>query len=142
MRDYRASDVMQYDGAPEQVSPQTKFQSNMRKYGIKGHTAETKRTNQNPAEGVIQYLKNKWYCEMFHTYIPRGLWCYGYPYVAKIMQLTSSTSGKLQGQTPLELLIGETPDISEYLYFGWYDIVWYKEHAGLWEINLGRLLGP
>ena len=41
---YRASDVMQYDGAPEQVGPHTKFQANMRKYNIKGHTTETKRS--------------------------------------------------------------------------------------------------
>ena len=79
---------------------------------------------------------------MFHTYSPRGLWCYGYPYVAKIMQLKSSTAGKLQGQTPLEFLTGETPDISEYLYFGWYGRVWYKEYAGLGETKLGRFLGP
>ena len=118
VRDYGASDVMQYDGAPDQVGPHTKFQSNMRNYGIKGHTAETKRSKQNPAKGVILELRKKWYHEMFHTYSPRGLWCYEYPYVANIMQLTASTAGKLQGRTPLEFLTGETPDISEYLYFG------------------------
>ena len=53
VRDYGASDVMQYEGALEQVGPHTKFQANMRNYGIKGHTAETKGSNQNPAEGVI-----------------------------------------------------------------------------------------
>ena len=45
VRDYRASDVMQYDGALEQVGPHTKFQANMRNYDIKGHTTETKRSN-------------------------------------------------------------------------------------------------
>ena len=30
VRDYGALDVMQYDGAPEQVGPHTKFQANMR----------------------------------------------------------------------------------------------------------------
>ena len=79
---------------------------------------------------------------MFRTYIPRGNWCYGYPYVEKIMQLTASTAEKLQGRTPLELLTGETPDISEYLYVGWYDRVWYKEDTGLGETKLGRFLGP
>ena len=79
---------------------------------------------------------------MFRTYSPRGLWCYGYPYVAKIMQLTASTAGKLQGRTPLEFLTGETTYISEYLDFGWYDRVWYKEDAGLRETKLGRFLGP
>ena len=83
----------------------------MRKYGIKVHNTETKISNQNPAKGVIQELRKKWYCEMFHTYIPRRLWCYGYPFVENIMQITASTAGKLQDQTPLELLTGETPDI-------------------------------
>ena len=77
---------------------------------------------------------------MFHTYSPRGLWCYGYPYVEKIVQLTAIKAGKFQGQTPLELLTGETLEISEYLYFGWYDRVWYKEDAGLGETKLERFL--
>ena len=54
VRDYGASDVMQYDGAPEQVGPHTKFQANMRKYDIKGRTTETKISNHNPVEGVIR----------------------------------------------------------------------------------------
>ena len=89
----------------------------MRNYDIKGHTTETKRSNQNPVEGVIRELRKKCYREMFRTYSPRGLWCYGYPYVEKIMQLTARTVVKLQGQTPLELLTGETLDVSEYLDF-------------------------
>ena len=40
----------------------------------------------------------------------------------------------------MEKLTGETPDISEYLDFGFYDLVWYKEDAGLGEIQLGRFL--
>ena len=39
VRDYGALYVMQYDCTPEQVGQHTKLQSNMRKYGIKGHTA-------------------------------------------------------------------------------------------------------
>ena len=38
VRDCGASYVMKCDGAPEQVRPHTKFQANMRKYGIKVHT--------------------------------------------------------------------------------------------------------
>ena len=57
VRNYGASDVMQYDGALEQVGPHTKFQANMRKYNIKGHTNETKISNQNPVEGVIRELR-------------------------------------------------------------------------------------
>ena len=112
VRDYGASDVMQYDGAPEQVGPHIKFQAKMRKYSIKGHTAEAKRSNQNPDEGVIREPRKKWHHEMFCTYSPRGLWFYGYTYVANIMHITDSTAGKLQGRKPVELLTGETPNIS------------------------------
>ena len=31
----------------------------------------------------------------------------------------------------MEQIMGETPDISEYLDFGFYDWVWYKDNAGL-----------
>ena len=36
---------------------------------------------------------------------------------------------------------GETPDISEYLDFGFYDHVSYKENAGLGMTAIGRWLG-
>jgi hypothetical protein len=54
--------------------------------------------------------------------------------------MTASYAGSLKGRTPMEALTGETPDISEYLDFGFYDLVWYKENAGLGEIQLGRFL--
>jgi len=36
---------------------------------------------------------------------------------------------------------GETPDISEYLDFGFYDQVWYKDNVGLSPSEPGRWLG-
>ena len=41
----------------------------------------------------------------------------------------------------MEQLTGETPDISEYLDFGFYDWIWYKDNAGLGENRIGRWLG-
>lgn len=38
-------------------------------------------------------------------------------------------------------MTGETVDISEYLDFGFYDWVWFRENAGLGETKLGRWLG-
>jgi hypothetical protein len=55
--------------------------------------------------------------------------------------MTASSSGKLQGRTPIEAVMGETPDISEYLDFGCCDWVWFKRDAGIGEIELGRFLG-
>jgi hypothetical protein len=57
------------------------------------------------------------------------------------MQLTASNAVELDGRTPLGDLTGETPDISQYLDFGWYDWVWFKENAGLDVPKLGRFLG-
>ena len=58
------------------------------------------------------------------------------------MQLKACHSGKIQGRTTLKYMTGETPDISEYLDFGWYDQVWYKVDAGLGETKIGRFIGP
>ena len=47
----------------------------------------------------------------------------------------------LNGRTPVEVLTGETPDISKYLDFGFYDRMWYKENAGIGKTKLARFLG-
>ena len=70
---------------------------------------------------------------MFRTYCLRQLWSYGYPYIANIMKLAASHAGRLQGKTSLELMTGETQDISEYLDFRLYNIVLFKEDTGLRE---------
>ena len=77
---------------------------------------------------------------MFKSNCPRSLWTYGLPHFAKIMQLTATNAAGLNGQTPLGHLTGETPDMSQYLDFGFYDWVWYKENAGLDAPRLGRFL--
>ena len=132
---------MTYDGAQEQTGRKTEFQRVMRKYEIKGHVTETKRSNQNEVEICIREIQRIWYRTMFRTYCPRALWSYGIPYVAKIMQLTASFEADLQGRTLLEALNGETPDISQYLCFGFYYHIWFKEYAGLGETKLGIFLG-
>ena len=41
----------------------------------------------------------------------------------------------------MEKVTGETPEISEYIDFGFYDHCWYRENAGMGETKLGRWLG-
>ena len=65
-----------------------------------------------------------------HNVLKR-LWDYGIVWVCEIMCLTSNSLFSLDGQTPMEQITGETPDISEYLDFGFYDWVWYKDNVGL-----------
>ena len=73
--------------------------------------------------------------------VPHLLWDYGIWWVCEVMQQTASTSGHLNAHTPLEQLTGETPDISEYLDFSFYDSCWYNDNAGLGETKLGQWLG-
>ena len=58
------------------------------------------------------------------------------------MQFIAIHVGRLQGLTLLELITGETLDISEYLDFGWYDRVWFKEDVDLRETQIGQFIVP
>ena len=139
--DYGAPDLMITDGSKEQTAPGSKFQATLRRYKIPTQVSGPYRPNQNPAETVIRELRKRWYRTIFRTNCPRSLWNYGLPHIAKIMQLTASNAAGLDGRTPLEIITGDTPDISEYLDFGFYDRVWFKENAGLEVPKLARFLG-
>ena len=41
----------------------------------------------------------------------------------------------------MEILTGDTPDISEYLDFGFWDWVWFRANVGLGETELGKWCG-
>jgi hypothetical protein len=73
--------------------------------------------------------------------VPKRLWDYGIIWACEIMSLTSNTTFNLHGRTPMEEVTDETPNISEYLDFGFYDWIWYKDNAGLGENKIGRWLG-
>ena len=57
------------------------------------------------------------------------------------MQITSTQAGGLRGDCSLQYVADKTPDILEYLYFGFYDHVFYKENAGLRMTAIKRWLG-
>ena len=64
--------------------------------------------------------------------VPKQLWDYGIVWgVCETMSLTADSSFALEGQTPIEKVTCETPYISEYLDFRFYDWVWYKDNAGV-----------
>jgi hypothetical protein len=79
---------------------------------------------------------------MHQKSVPKRVWDFCLVYASEIMQRSSNTIYGLHRRTPLEELTGETPDISEYLDFGFYGwCCWYKENAGLGPAELGRWLG-
>lgn len=113
-------DLLISDGSQEQCGLKTKFQERVRKHRIVHKVSEKDRPNQDPAEGVIREVRKKWYRTLFKQNCPQRLWTYGLPHLCAIMQMAASYAGRLQGRMPIEIVLGETPDISEYLDFGFY----------------------
>jgi hypothetical protein len=59
---------------------------------------------------------------MMKKRVPWRLWDYGIEWVCEVMSLTANSNF---------VLTGETPNISEYLDFGYYNSVWNRDNAGV-----------
>ena len=103
----------------------------IRTRSIDYHISEADLHNQNQAEGVISELHCKWYRTMIKRRVPRDMWDYGIIWVSETTSLTYSSAGKTEGEVPLTEVTGETSDISEYLSFGFYEQIWFKDNAGV-----------
>eukprot|EP00978_Attheya_sp_CCMP212_P027874 scaffold94585_cov61-Attheya_sp.AAC.1 len=113
----------------------------IRRYEIKYHVSAPKRPNENPAEGGIRELKKRWYRIMTKKNVPKRLWDFGFDWVCKTGNITANSSRYSKGRTPLEVITGCTPEIMEYLDFGFYDWVQFRSNAGLGPIEIGQWLG-
>lgn len=141
IHDYGRPEHLTFDGSREQNGRKTEFMKNVRKYSINYKITEPERPNHNFAEGVIREIRKKWFRIMVKKKVPERLWDYGFRWVCEIQNRTSNTARGLNGRCPLEKITGESVDITEYLDFGFYDWVWFKENAGLGETKIGRWLG-
>ena len=139
--DFGAPEHLTFDGAAVHTGPKTKFMQAIRKYEIKYHVSGPRRPNENPAEQSIHEVKKRWYRIMLKKKVPSRLWDYGFTWVCEIENISANLSKYADGRTPLEIITGETPDISEYLDFEFYDWVLYRSNAGLGEVELARWLG-
>ena len=141
IRDFGVPEQLTSDGASKQTGSKTEFMQNVRKYEIQHHVSEPHRPQQNRAESVIREVKRRWFRQMTKRRVPKQFWDYGIIWVCEVMSLTANLSFALEGRTPVEQLTGKTPDVSEYLDFGFYDWVWYKNNAGVGDNMFGRWLG-
>ena len=73
--------------------------------------------------------------------VPVQLWDYGLVWIAETANITANSSRYANGRTPLEIITGIMPDISEYLDFSFYDWVVFRAEAGLGSPSIGRWLG-
>ena len=139
--DFGVPDRLTFDGASVQTGPKTRFMDAIRRYEIKYHVSGPRRPNENPAEQGIHELKKRWYRLMLKKKVPYRLWDYGFAWVCETDNVCANMSKYAEGRTPLEIITGETPDISEYIDFDFYDWVLYRSNAGLGEVEVARWLG-
>ena len=141
IHDYGVPTQLVFDGAASHVGHNTLFMKTVRKHDIRYHVSEPRRPNQNPAEGAIRELKRKWYRLMSRNQVHPRLWDHAISWLSEIGNMTVSTSRYANGRTSIEMITGETPDITEHLDFSFYDWVTYIDNAGLGDPRLGRWLG-
>jgi hypothetical protein len=140
-QEFGVPERLTFDGSREQTMKGTEFMKQIRTHNIDYHISEADMHNQNPVEGCIRELRRKWFRIMIKKRVPQQLWDHGLKWVSETMSLTHSSAGSLNGGVPITNVTGETADISEYLDFGFYDEVWYKDNAGLSPAEPARWLG-
>jgi hypothetical protein len=96
-------------------------------HGIKQTLAEPYSPFQNWAEINIRELKKQVRRTMSKTKTPKRLWDFCAQYTAELRCLTAQPLYSLHSRTPYELVTGNTPDISEYIAFSWYQPAYYYD---------------
>jgi hypothetical protein len=99
----------------------------VRKCWIKATQSEPYPPWQVRAELCNRELKKSVRLHMANSKAPGRLWDFCAIYHLEIRNLTAHPFFNLQNRTPYELFTGQTPDISKYIDFGWYDTVWYLD---------------
>ena len=126
------------DGAGEQTGDSTYFQEVVKRCHIDSRLTEAYSPWQNQAENTIGIIKSKAKRRRIRRRVPKRCWDFGLVWETEIY---SRTAGK-DGRTAMERITGDTPDISEWLEFEFYDICWYWDNQqDSNEPKIGRWLG-
>jgi hypothetical protein len=133
-------DKIVFDGAKEQTGRKSEFVRLVQKNRIAHWQMEPYSPWQNRAEDQIREIRRRWRLLRQRKKVPSRLWDYAMVHVTKLMNFTAQ--GR-DGRTGHEEVTGETPNISEYMDFDFYDWVWYwdtpdKDNSP----KIGRWLGP
>ena len=98
------------------------------KYNIAAENTEPDHPEQNPAEHRIKTVKHTTSKIMDRTGAPVFLWLLCLLYVVYLLNWVAMDA--LGGRTPIEVALGETPDISALLQFDFYKPVLYHDPEG------------
>ena len=97
---------------------------------------------QNRAEQEIRELKRGTWKFLRMKRAPKRLWCFCAVWYSGVRRLTALDIYRLQGRVPAEARLGNTPDISEFAQFEWYEFVKYHDGNDNHKVKYGRVLGP
>ena len=132
------------DCAVEFTGKATDFVKQARRMRIDMYTTEHGRKNQNhAAEREIGFLSKRWLLRMTKKKVPKRLWDFGLIYESELLSRMARGDDRRSGY---EVVTGNTPDISEWLDFEFYDLVWWWDVPTKRNINddtrrLARWLG-
>ena len=128
---------LKVDGGGEYVGKE--FKRTVRETRCKLTYTEPYSPWQNEAERDIGDIKKKWDRIKNQKNVPNRLWDYG---ITDLLERRSRTARKIHDdwRTPLARVTGDVPDISEYIDFGFFDLVYFwdgprkvtKESIGWW----------
>ena len=136
--DVGVPNTMINDGAGEQTGDNTYFKEVLKRCHIDSRNIEPYSPWQNQAENTIGIIKAKARRRRIRRRVPKRCWDFGIVWEAEIY---CRTAGK-DGRTAMERITGDTPDISEWLEFEFYDLCWFWDNQqDSSEPKLGRWLG-
>ena len=126
IRETGAPPLLRNDNAKMQTG--NRWHDVLRKYTIAEETTEPHHPQQNPAEARIGEVKKYTSKIMDRTGAPTYLWFFCMLYVVYLQNRVAMES--LNWRTPIEVALGETPDISSLLQFAFYEPVYYYDPIG------------
>jgi hypothetical protein len=115
-----------------------------KEFWLKVSQSEPNSPWQVRAELCIREKKKAVRHTMQRTREPKRLWDYCTVYQCELRNVIAHPHYSLNGRTPYEIVTGRTPDISEYLDYGWYDTLWYYDQDADFpneHRKLGKWLG-
>jgi len=141
LQDIGIPSALHTDGAKE--LNQGKWKSVCEEFGIKQTLTEPYSPWQNRAEINIREAKKSVQRLMSRTNTPKALWDYCACYIADLTCYTANDIYVLHGRTPHEVVTGNTPDITEYTEFSWYEHVFVYDDLPFPDTkrNIARWLG-
>ena len=142
MRKHGVPSVLRRDNSKEQCSEA--IAEINRERGVKDEFSEPYNPQQNPVElNAIKFIKESVIKLLTSTGAPIGLWYFAAKLVVEVYNFCSNPHLP-DGMSPIQYLKGETPDISAYLQFTFYQRVLYYDHENSFPVSKersGRWLG-